>query len=55
MLGLAATTHAMVNRIWPAIEERYLSDQEMQEKLVKNNQYAATEIANRLLKAERRG
>jgi len=55
MLGLAATTHAVENWIWSAIAKRYIFDREMQEKLVKNNNYAAAEVAERLLEAEKRG
>lgn len=55
MLGLAATTHAVENWIWSAIAERYIFDNEMQEKLIKNNQYAAAEVVKRLLEAEKRG
>lgn len=55
MLGLAATTHAVENWIWSAIAERYIFDKEMQERLIKNNQYAAAEVAKRLLEAEKRG
>ena len=55
MLGLAATTHSVDNWIWSAIAERYLFDREMYEKLVKNNNFAAAEVAKRLLEAEKRG
>ncbi|MDD1762744.1 MAG: cobaltochelatase subunit CobN, partial [Methanothrix sp.] len=55
MLGLAATTHAVENWIWSAIAERYIFDQEMQEKLIRNNPYAAAEVAKRLIEAEKRG
>ncbi|OPX74843.1 MAG: cobaltochelatase subunit CobN [Methanosaeta sp. PtaB.Bin018] len=55
MLGLAATTHAVEDWIWSAIAERYIFDKGMQEKLIKNNQYAAAEVVKRLLEAEKRG
>ncbi|MFZ2471021.1 MAG: magnesium chelatase subunit H [Methanothrix sp.] len=55
MLGLAATTHAVENWIWSEIASLYIFDQEMQEKLARNNRYAAAEVAQRLLEAQRRG
>jgi len=55
MLGLAATTHSVDNWIWSSLAERYILDQEMRERLVKNNKFAAAEIAERLFEAEKRG
>lgn len=55
MLGLAATTHAVENWIWSEIAGMYIFDREMQEKLSRNNCYAAAEVAGRLLEAQRRG
>lgn len=55
MLGLAATTHSVDNWIWSSLAERYMLDKEMRERLVKNNRFAAAEIADRLFEAEKRG
>lgn len=55
LLGLAATTGAVENWIWDRIAERFVLDEEMFERLKSNNPYAAKEILERLLEANRRG
>ncbi|MFB3763838.1 MAG: magnesium chelatase subunit H [Methanotrichaceae archaeon] len=55
VLGLAATTNAVDNWIWSAIAGRYIFDEEMRKKLIDNNKFAAADIVERLLEAEKRG
>jgi len=55
VLGLAATTHSVDNWIWSSIADRYIFDEEVRERLIENNRFAAVEIAERLLEAEKRG
>ncbi|OPY54581.1 MAG: cobaltochelatase subunit CobN [Methanosaeta sp. PtaU1.Bin112] len=55
MLGLAATTHSVESWIWSEIASLYIFDREMLEKLSQNNRYAAAEVTQRLLEAQRRG
>jgi cobaltochelatase CobN len=55
MLGLAATTHGVENWIWSSLAERYIFDEEMRKRLLENNQYAAVDVAERLMEAEKRG
>jgi cobaltochelatase CobN len=55
VLGLAATTHCVENWIWSSIAQRYIFDRELRDKLISNNKFAAVEVAERLLEAEKRG
>ncbi|NPV61597.1 MAG: magnesium chelatase subunit H [Methanotrichaceae archaeon] len=55
VLGLAATTHCVENWIWSSIAQRYIFDREIRDKLASNNKFAAVEVAERLLEAEKRG
>lgn len=55
MLGLAATTGSVEGWIWSSLAKRYLFDREVLRRLVKNNKYAAMDVAERLLEAQRRG
>lgn len=55
MLGLAATTGSVDNWIWSSIAERYVFDDNIRDKLIENNRFAAAEIMERLFEAERRG
>jgi len=55
VLGLAATTHSVGNWIWSSIADRYIFDEEIRERLLENNKFAAAEIAERLFEAEKRG
>ncbi|MBN1432706.1 MAG: magnesium chelatase subunit H [Methanomicrobiaceae archaeon] len=55
VLGLAATTNSVDNWIWSSIAERYVFDEEMRNRLMDNNKFAATGIVERLLEAEQRG
>jgi cobaltochelatase CobN len=55
VLGLAATTHSVDNWIWSSIADRYIFDEEIRERLLENNRFAAVEIAERLFEAEKRG
>jgi len=55
VLGLAATTHSVDNWIWSSIADRYIFDDEVRERLLENNRFAAVEIAERLFEAEKRG
>lgn len=54
-LGLAATTNAVPNWIWSSIAERFVFDEEMRRRLEENNKFAAVEILEKLLEAEKRG
>jgi KaiC/GvpD/RAD55 family RecA-like ATPase len=55
LLGLAATTNAVENWMWDKVAERFVFDEEIFEKLRRNNIYATKEILERLIEAERRG
>ena len=55
VLGLAATAHAVEGWIWSSIAERYIFDDEIRERLLENNRFAAVEVAERLFEAEKRG
>lgn len=55
VLGLAATTHSVDNWIWSSIANRYIFDEDLRERLIENNRFAAVEIAERLFEAEKRG
>lgn len=55
ILGLAATTHAVESWIWSEIANLYIFDRKMLENLARNNRYAAAEVTQRLLEAQRRG
>ncbi|MGB3944409.1 MAG: cobaltochelatase subunit CobN, partial [Methanothrix sp.] len=55
VLGLAATAHAVEGWIWSSIADRYIFDDELRERLLENNRFAAVEVAERLLEAEKRG
>ncbi|UEC43878.1 MAG: Cobaltochelatase CobN subunit [Methanothrix sp.] len=55
VLGFAATTDSVDNWIWSSIAERYIFDEEIRERLIENNRFAAVEIAERLFEAEKRG
>ena len=54
-LGLAATTNAVDNWIWSGVASRYVFDEEMRKRLMKNNRWATHEIVNRLFEANKRG
>lgn len=55
ILGLAATTHSIPDWVWSGIAERYLFDEEVQERLQRNNKFACSRLIERLLEAEQRG
>ena len=54
-LGLAATTHSIADWVWSSIAERYIFDEQVRERLEKNNKFACGQVMERLLEAERRG
>jgi cobaltochelatase CobN len=55
LLGLAAATNRVDNWIWSKVAERYVFDEEMRKRLQENNRWAAAEIIDRLLEANKRG
>jgi len=55
LLGLSATTNAVENWIWDKVAERFVLDNELFERLKKENPYATKEILERLLEANKRG
>ena len=55
LLGLAATTNAVENRLWDKIVERFILDEELFNRMKELNIYALREILERLLEAEKRG
>ena len=54
-LGLAATTHSITDWVWSSIAERYIFDEQVRERLEKNNRFACSQVIERLLEAEKRG
>lgn len=52
---MAATTNRVDNWIWSKVAERYVFDEEMRKRLQENNRWAAAEIIDRLLEANKRG
>jgi cobaltochelatase CobN len=54
-LGLAATTHSIADWVWSSIAERYIFDEQVRERLEKNNRFACSQVIERLLEAEKRG
>jgi cobaltochelatase CobN len=54
-LGLAATTHSIADWVWSSIAERYIFDEQVRERLEKNNKFACGQVMERLLEAEQRG
>jgi len=54
-LGLAATTHSIADWVWSGIAERYIFDEQVRDRLEKNNKFACGKVMERLLEAERRG
>uniref|UniRef100_A0A7J2TJN4 Magnesium chelatase subunit H n=1 Tax=Archaeoglobus fulgidus TaxID=2234 RepID=A0A7J2TJN4_ARCFL len=55
LLGLAATTNAVENRLWDKIAERFVLDEDLFRRMKEANIYAVREILEKLLEAERRG
>jgi cobaltochelatase CobN subunit (EC 6.6.1.2) len=55
LIGLAATTGRVDNWIFDAVKQTYFGDQEIYNRLKKNNQFATADIIMRLLEAKRRG
>ncbi len=55
LLGLSATTNAVENWIWDKVAERFVLDNELFERLKKENPYATKEILEHLLEAKGRG
>ncbi len=55
IVGLAATTGSVDNCIFDDVNERFILDEEMREKIQANNKYSLMEIMERLLEAQMRG
>jgi len=55
LIGLAATTGRVDNWIFDAVKRTYFDDQEIYNRLKKNNPFATAEIIMRLLEAKQRG
>lgn len=55
LLGLAATTNSVENRLWDKLAERYVLEEKMFNRLKELNIYATREILEKLLEAEKRG
>jgi cobaltochelatase CobN len=55
LIGLSATTGSVDSWIFSSVKETLLDNQEMYERLKKNNSFATHEIMERLLEANKRG
>jgi len=55
LMGLSATTHAVDNAIWDDVNETFVLNEEIRDRIQENNPYALLEIMERLLEAEKRG
>jgi cobaltochelatase CobN len=55
LLGFAATTDAVENYLFDDIADRLIFDDEMRQKIEKNNLYAAMKIAETLIESHNRG
>ncbi|HBN27079.1 MAG TPA: magnesium chelatase subunit H, partial [Desulfobacteraceae bacterium] len=55
LIGLAATTGRVDSWIFDAIKHTFVDDNEIYDKLIENNRFAAADIIMRLFEAEKRG
>ena len=54
ILGLAATTGKVREWVWRNISNRYIFDNEMKDRLVDNNSFAALKLLKKLIEADKR-
>ena len=55
VMGLAATTGEVESWIYDRMHETYVADQDMVERMKKNNKYAYIDVLEHLLEYEKRG